>query len=143
MARARDEMTRVVAILPKRSLYRLNASLYSTYAGDFETGERDAGVAQELGDRWAPQALALAKLGKNDFGAATAAYEALGQSAGAGPSYTMSGLADIALFQGRFGAAVQLFTEGAAADLEAGRCRSRRGQAGRPGVHRAVARPAA
>ena len=85
MARARDEMTRVVAILPKRSLYRLNASLYSTYAGDFPQGERDALVAQQLGDRWALQALALAKLGQNDFGAATAAYEALGQSVGAGP----------------------------------------------------------
>ena len=119
MARARDEMTRVVAILPRRSLYRLNASLYSTYAGDFPQGERDALVAQRLGDRWALQALALAKLGQNDFGAATAAYESLGQSVGAGMSYTVSGLADIALYQGRFGDAAQLFTEGAAADLKA------------------------
>ena len=118
MARARDEMTRVVAILPKRSLYRLNASLYSTYAGDFAQGERDALAAQQLGDRWALQALALAKLGQGDFGAAFAAYESLGRS-GAGPSYTTAGLADIALYQGRFGDAVQLFTDGAAADLEA------------------------
>ena len=119
MARARDEMTRVVAILPRRSMYRLNTSLYSTYAGDFATAEREAGVAQQLGDRWALQALALAKLGQNDFGAATAAYEELGRARGAGPSYTASGLADIALYQGRFGDAVRLLTEGAAADLEA------------------------
>ena len=119
MARARDEMTRVVTILPKQSLYRLNASLYSTYAGDFAQGERDALVAQQLGDRWALQALALAKLGQNDFGAAAAAYESLGKSVGAGPSYTTSGLADIALYQGRFGDAVRLFGDGAAADLKA------------------------
>jgi len=119
MARARDEMTRVVAILPRRSLYRLNASLYSTYSGDFAQGERDALVAQQLGDRWALQALALSKLGQNDFGAATAAYESLGRSVGAGMSYTTSGLADIAVHQGRFGDAVQLFTDGAAEDLKA------------------------
>ncbi|WP_239491826.1 protein kinase [Luteitalea sp. TBR-22] len=117
MARARDEMKRVVEILPKRSLYRLNASLYSTYAGDFQTGERDALVAQQLGDRWALQALALSKLGQRDFGAATAAYESLGKSAG--PSYTVSGLADIALFEGRFDDAVRMFAEGATADLKA------------------------
>jgi tetratricopeptide (TPR) repeat protein/tRNA A-37 threonylcarbamoyl transferase component Bud32 len=120
MARARDEMARVVAILPKRSLYRLNASLYSTYSGDFVQGERDALVAQQLGDRWALQALALSKLGQNDFGAATAAYESLAASVGAGPSYTTAGLADIAVYQGRFADAVQLFTDGAAVDLKAG-----------------------
>jgi tetratricopeptide (TPR) repeat protein/tRNA A-37 threonylcarbamoyl transferase component Bud32 len=119
MARARDEMTRVVAILPRRSLYRLNASLYSTYSGDFAQGERDALMAQQLGDRWALQALALSKLGQNDFGAATAAYESLGRSVGAGVSYTTTGLADIALYQGRFGDAVRLFTDGAAMDLKA------------------------
>jgi len=116
--RARDEMKRVVEFLPKRSLYRLNASIYSTYAGDFQTGERDALVAQQLGDRWALQALALAKLGQHDFGAASAAYDSLGKSAGAGPSYTVSGLADIALFQGRFDDAARLFEEGAAADIK-------------------------
>jgi len=119
MARARDEMKRVVAILPKRSLYRLNASLYSTYAGDFRNAEIEAQVARDLGDRWALQALALAKLGQADFGAAKAAYEALGKSEGAGPSYSSSGLADIALYQGRFEEAARLFSEGAAHDLEA------------------------
>ena len=119
MAHARDQMRRVVSILPKRSLYRLNASLYSTYAGDFAQGESDALAAQQLGDRWALQALALAKLGQNDFGAATVAYESLGKSIGAGPSYTTSGLADIALFQGRFGAAAEMFADGAVADLAA------------------------
>ncbi len=141
MARARDQMSRVVSILPKRSLYRLNASLYSTYAGDFAQGESDALVAQQLGDRWALQALALAKLGQNDFGAAAVAYESLGKSIGAGPSYTSAGLADIALFQGRFGAATQLFTDGAAGRPRGAGARSGGDQAGGTGLHRTVARP--
>jgi serine/threonine protein kinase/tetratricopeptide (TPR) repeat protein len=119
VARARDEMKRVVAILPKRSLYRINASFYSTYAGDFQNAEREAQLAQELGDEWALQALALAKLGQNDFGAATAAYEALGRAESAGPSFSTSGLGDIALYQGRFQDAARILTEGAAADLKA------------------------
>ena len=119
MQRARDEMARVVAILPKRSLYHLNASFYSTYAGDFATAERQALMAQQLGDRWALQALALARLGQADYGAATAAYEAMAGAPGVGRTYTVSGLADIAVYQGRYADAVRLLTEGAQADLDA------------------------
>jgi tetratricopeptide (TPR) repeat protein/tRNA A-37 threonylcarbamoyl transferase component Bud32 len=119
MGRARDEMRRVVQILPKRSLYRVNASLYSIYASNFADGEQEALVAQELGDRWAQQALALAKLGQGDLAAAAAAYERLAGVQGAGPSYTASGLGDIALYRGRFADAARIFGEGAAADLKA------------------------
>ncbi len=48
LALAREEMKRVVAVLPKRSLYRVNASLYSTYSSAFEAAEQEARVAQEL-----------------------------------------------------------------------------------------------
>lgn len=120
MTRARDEMQRVVQILPKRSLYRVNAALYSIYASDFATGEQEAMVAQELQDPWAQQALALARLGQGDLAAASAAYERLADVPGAGPSYTASGLADIAVYRGRFGEAVTRFADGAAADLTAG-----------------------
>ena len=120
MPRARDEMARVVALLPRRSLYRLNASFYSTYAGDFAAGEREALVAQELGDRWALQALALAKLGQGDFGAAAVAYEGMAGPGGVGATYMVSGLADIATYQGRFDAAARLLADGAQADIVAG-----------------------
>ena len=50
---AREEMQRVVAILPKRSLYRVNAALYSAYAGDFAAAEQRGpgrpGTAGSLG----------------------------------------------------------------------------------------------
>jgi tetratricopeptide (TPR) repeat protein len=119
MNRAREEMQRVVQILPKRSLYRVNAALYSTYASNFADGEQEALVAQELNDPWAQQALALAKLGQGDLDAATAAYQRLAGVQGAGPSYTASGLGDIALYRGRFADAAKLFADGAAADIKA------------------------
>lgn len=119
MTRARDEMQRVVAILPRRSLYRVNASLYASYAGDFRGGEEEAAVAQELGDPWAPQALAFAKLGQGDLDAAAAAFEALAATRGAGPSYTASGLADIAAYRGGFDEAARRLAAGAEADLQA------------------------
>ncbi|MEZ5289620.1 MAG: protein kinase [Vicinamibacterales bacterium] len=120
MTRARDEMQRVVEILPKRSLYRVNAALYSIYASDFAAGEQAALRARELNDPWAEQALALAKLGQGDLDAAAAAYQRLASVAGAGPSYTASGLADIDLYRGRFADAARRFAEGAAADRQAG-----------------------
>ncbi len=117
--RAREEMQRVVQILPKRSLYRVNASLYSIYASNFADGEQEALVAQELNDPWAQQALALAKLGQGDLDAAAAAYQRLAGVPGAGPSYTASGLGDIALYRGRFADAARIFADGAAADIKA------------------------
>jgi eukaryotic-like serine/threonine-protein kinase len=117
MKRAREEMQNVVQLLPKRSLYRVNASLYSAYSGDFATAEQEAQVAQDLGDPWAKQALALAKQGRGDLESAAAAYRALGSVAGAGPSYTASGLADVAAYQGRFSDAAAQYADGAKADL--------------------------
>ncbi len=119
MALAREEMKRVVEILPKRSLYRVNAALYSAYSGAFDAAERDARVAQELQDPWAQQALALAQQGQGRTAEAAASYRALAAVPGVGPSYTASGLGDVALYEGRFADAVKLFTEGAAADLAA------------------------
>ena len=37
---ALEEMRRVVAILPKRSLYRVNLALYAAYGSDFQTAEQ-------------------------------------------------------------------------------------------------------
>ena len=83
MTRAREEMQRVVEILPKRSLYRVNASLYSTYAGDFAAGRgARRGSPRSCSDPWALQALALAKQGQGDFADATASLRGAGQRAG-------------------------------------------------------------
>ncbi len=119
MARAREEMQRVVEILPKRSLYRVNAALYSAYASDFAVAEEQARVAQELRDPYALQALALAQQGQGKTADAVKSYEALASVPSAGRTYTVSGLGDVALYEGRFADAVSLFAEGAKADLAA------------------------
>jgi tetratricopeptide (TPR) repeat protein len=119
MSLAREQMQRVVQILPKRSLYRVNAALYSAYASDFATAEQEAMVAQELQDPWALQALALAQQGQGKLAEAVKSYQALANVRGAGQSYTTSGLADVAVYEGRFADAASLFSDGAKADLEA------------------------
>ena len=44
MSEAVDDMRRVVEILPKRVIFRINLALYASYAGDFQMGEREARV---------------------------------------------------------------------------------------------------
>jgi hypothetical protein len=46
LPKAIDEMQRVVAMLPKRDLYRVNLALYSNYAGEFQAAEREARAIQ-------------------------------------------------------------------------------------------------
>jgi tetratricopeptide (TPR) repeat protein len=65
------------------------------------------------------QALALAQQGQGKGAEATKSYQALASVPGAGPSYTTSGVADVALYEGRFADAASLFADGAAADLAA------------------------
>ncbi len=47
--KAVDEMRKVVEIVPHRAMFRVNLSLYSSYAGDFQSGEREARLATGLG----------------------------------------------------------------------------------------------
>ncbi len=61
LTRARDEMREVVKILPKRAVFRDNLALYSNYAGDFETGEKEARTVLETVP--APDAFAPARAG--------------------------------------------------------------------------------
>jgi eukaryotic-like serine/threonine-protein kinase len=119
MPRAREEMQRVVQILPKRSLYRVNAALYSAYASDYGIAEEQARAAEELKDPFALQALALAQQGQGRTADAVMSYESLATVAGAGRSYTTSGLGDVAVYEGRFADAASLFADGAKADLAA------------------------
>ena len=112
-----DEMQQVVNLLPKRVVFRDNLALYSDYAGDFQTAERVARAIEEP-DAYALMALVFAQIGQGQLREATDTYHRLGATQGAlGASFAASGLADIALYEGRFSDAAHLFEEGAAADL--------------------------
>jgi tetratricopeptide (TPR) repeat protein len=120
MPRALDEMRRVVQILPKRALFRINLALYASYAGDFQTGEQEARSAQELGSPLSLLPLAYAQVGQDQLSQAAETYQELGKVDSLGTiaaSYAASGLGDLAVYEGRFSDAVRILEQGAAADL--------------------------
>jgi tetratricopeptide (TPR) repeat protein len=116
MPAAVAEMREAVKILPNRGLYRINLATYAAYGGDGPTAEEVARNAMELSP-WAPQALALALTLRGQIPQAAESYQQLAKSEQVGPSFTASGLGDLALYEGRFADAVKIFTEGAAADI--------------------------
>ena len=116
LAQARDMMRRVVEILPKHVLFRVNLALYAAYAGDFQTAEQEA-RALETPEVYTTLALALAQMGEGQFDQAQASYEAMGKMNALGASIAASGLGDLASMQGHFGEAVQILEKGVTADL--------------------------
>jgi tetratricopeptide (TPR) repeat protein len=116
--KALQEMRRIVEMLPQRALYRVNLALYAAYGGDFQTAEEEARTAQEQSP-WGLQALALAQTGQGLVSQASATYEKLGKVEELGPSYTASGLGDLAAYEGRYSNAAGILEHGIAADLVA------------------------
>lgn len=114
-----EEMRQAVRILPNRALYRENLALYTAYSSDF------LGAGQEVEQMAEPGtfgllARAFAQVGQGQVVEAAATYRALGAVDEQGASYMISGLADIAIYEGRYGEAVTLLTEGAAIDTRSG-----------------------
>jgi tetratricopeptide (TPR) repeat protein len=104
-------------ILPKRALYRLNLALYAAYAGDFETAVTEAKNTQDLGNPLGLQPLAYAQVAQRQLPDALATYRALGAVGPQGASIAASGIADLAVYEGRFAEAARLYEQGAATDL--------------------------
>ena len=118
MRAAIDEMKQLVQILPKRVIYRDNLALYSNYAGDFQSAEREARTVEEP-DLFATLALAFSQIGQGLITDAVASYEKARAMSPLGASFAASGLGDLALYESRLSDAVRLFEEGAAADVSA------------------------
>ena len=111
---ALEEMRLLVERVPGRDMYRENLAAYLSYASDFQAGEEAA--LQESGI-YGLLALAFAQLGQGRPGEAMETYQALGEIDALGASYRASGLADVAMYEGRFSDAARLFREGATADV--------------------------
>jgi tetratricopeptide (TPR) repeat protein len=116
MPRAIAEMRHAIQILPKRTLYRVNLALYSAYSSDFKNAEEEA-LALQGSNVFGSLALAFAQLLQGSVTQATVTYDNLGRISDLGASYRASGLADIALYEGRYSDAARLFAQGAAADV--------------------------
>ncbi len=111
---------RAVEIIPKGAAQRLNLSFFSSLGGDFETGEQEARAALQLNPSPVGYlSLAEAQLGQDRLSQAAETYHNLEKLGAFGSSMAALGLADLALYQGRFADAVRILEQGAAADLGA------------------------
>ena len=113
---ALEEIRQCVRILPNRTLYQQNLALYLAYGSDYPAAETQARAVQQPG-LFALLPLAFAQIGQGRAADAEDTYRALGKVDDQGASYTASGLADVATYEGRFSDAARLLRQGAAADL--------------------------
>ena len=119
--KAVEAARKAVEITPKGVLQRLNLSFYSSYGGDFAAGEKEARAALELNSSSEVSYLALAEaqIGQGQVSQAAETYKILEKISPLGASIASSGLADLAVYEGRYADAVTLLEKGAAADVAA------------------------
>ncbi len=121
-AKAVEAEKKAVEIVPKNAVLRLYMSFYNSYAGDFQGGEKEAREALGLSESAeAYQALAEAQLGQGQLSQAAETYKTLEKLNELGASMSVSGMADIDLYEGRFSDAMQRLEKGAALDIKAKR----------------------
>jgi tetratricopeptide (TPR) repeat protein len=116
--KALETSRRAVEIAPQGAQQRFVLSFNSSYAGDFQGGEREAQkVVQLMPSLDAYLALAESQLGLGQLAQAAETYNNLQKFSAIGASTASSGLADLAVYEGRFSDAVRILETGAAADL--------------------------
>ncbi len=103
------------------ALAQSDVSLFASYSGDFQNGEAQAREVRQLypSSEYGYLALAFAQLGQEKLTDASDTYTQLAQLGEHGASLSNWGLADMALFQGRFADAVRMLEKGASSDLAA------------------------
>lgn len=121
MTTALDEGRRAAAIFPNNVLRRSNAALYALYAGRFDEAIDAAAAVHALNPShvkaFVARALSQLALGRVDE--ARASYQALAATGAAGASFAAAGLADLAMFEGRFADAASTLVPAIEADLAA------------------------
>jgi eukaryotic-like serine/threonine-protein kinase len=107
-------------IAPKGALEHLNLAFFSSFAGDFQTGEREARAALEISPGEVAQLnLGEAQLGAGKVSEAADTYHGLEKFGSRGASLATAALADLAMYQGHFSEQMKLLEQGASADLKA------------------------
>jgi eukaryotic-like serine/threonine-protein kinase len=117
--KAVEEARKAVEIAPKDLIALNNFALYSCYAGDFQTCEREARQLQKLNptDEDGFQILAHAQLGQDQLQQAAQTYQELQKLSTRGAAIAASGLANLALYQGKYRDAQQVLEKAVAADF--------------------------
>ena len=123
LPKAVEAARRAVEIVPRGALQRLNLSFLSSFSGDFQNGEKEARSALQINpsSEVGYVVLAEAQMGQGQLSQAAESYHKLEKTSARGASMAAAGLADLAVYEGRFADAVRILEQGAAADLEAKR----------------------
>ena len=116
--KAMDHGSQAVTLYPKNPRSRQNYALYAMYAGDLKTAETEAGTVLEQSKAQYKAYLPLAAVAfsKSDSAAMADVYERMRGSGAAGASLAALGLADLAMYEGRWSDAEKLLDAGIAAD---------------------------
>src|SRR5262245_59260283 len=128
LPKAMEEQRKAVDIYKGSFKFRNNALLYAMYASDFDAAETGARqLTREdatFADAYLPLAISL--LAKGDRAGASAAYARMAQTGASGASRSALGLADLAMYEGRFADAEKIL---ATAVLDDEKNRNTAGQA--------------
>jgi tetratricopeptide (TPR) repeat protein len=121
MARGTEEARKAVDLAPKDVASRMNYALDACYSEDFQTCEREGQEVQKLNPSYDEGYLVLgyAQLGQGQLPQAEEIYRKLALIGGRGPSLAALGVANLALYQGRYKEAVQILQKNAASDAAA------------------------
>lgn len=122
MPKALQEARRAVEIAPKSAVQRRNLALVAAYAGDAHAAQAEARAALQLNPTYAKAYLSLAygQLLQGQTPDAADTYRQLEKVSPLGASLASSGLADIAMYEGRLTDAVRILKDGASRDAAAG-----------------------
>jgi tetratricopeptide (TPR) repeat protein len=121
MPRAMEAAREGLKIMPNNVLARMNSSLYSCYANDFESCARGGREVLQLNPSYEEAFLVVAhaELGQGQVSQTTAEYQALEKVSARGASLATSGLANLALYEGRFTEGAKILEKGVDDDLAA------------------------
>jgi tetratricopeptide (TPR) repeat protein len=120
-ARALEAGRRAIELNPRRVRFRANEALYAMYASDFAGASRAGAQAVEQDASYfkAYLPLAMAAIDAGDHARARDAYQKMSNAARGGASLAAVGLADLALYEGRPGDAIEILNTAAAEDEKA------------------------
>jgi serine/threonine protein kinase/tetratricopeptide (TPR) repeat protein len=120
MPKAVEEGRLDVKYNPQGVPAHFNMSLYALVAGDLDTAEEESRTALKIQPDYqrAFVTLALTQLAKGQPALAVETYQKLKAMGGYGATLAATGLADLAIYEGRVGDAVKILEEGIAFDLK-------------------------
>ena len=116
MRGATEELRQAVKMLPNHVGMKTNLALLMVLSGDFDGTERLLKTFPQMSP-FAVQFLAYSQVGRGQLAQAAESYRKLAQMGPAAASTAASGLADLAIYEGRFSDAVGILEKGAADDV--------------------------